>query len=121
MSEKKQDGQIKQDEQTNEDLSFMGNAEDGKRGFQEKLQDIMDDPKQKIIIISFLLLLLFAALAAVYSAYYNKNHVVQENTSNASLQVSTSEKIRINEFVISSNNTFSDENWDSTDWIEPYN
>ena len=93
--------------------------EQPKLSFKERLELIKDDKKYRSATVTILVLILIAVLSVTLLTLYNKNdeQALDENYQS----VYTSESIRINEYVVSNDCTFRDDNWNSPDWIEIFN
>lgn len=85
---------------------------------QENIKKTSDNPKNQTIIIIVLLIFLALIIAVAATSFYGGNRVSKESEL---IDNNVSVDVRINEYVISNENTFRDGQWNSPDWIELYN
>ena len=106
---------------TMDDLSTESDKD--KTGIKDIIENISNSSKSQKLTISVLALLLVVVLGITFISYNKKNQpAANENADSTQSAVhNISLDIRINEYVVSNNNTFRDDNWNSPDWIELYN
>lgn len=85
------------------------------KGLKGLLQNISNIPKSQVITLLSLILVIVLAIIFIGS---NKNN---KPAASESAVYNTPINIRINEYVVSNNNTLKDNDWNSPDWIELYN
>lgn len=86
--------------------------------YKNKLFDILKNSVFRVVIIILFSIVVFGSIIIIV----NKTSLSFDKDITALPYASiNSKQIRINEYIISNNNTFRDADWNSPDWIELYN